>query len=399
MNPPTDEQQLIVDKVGEGKNIIVDAVAGSGKTTTVLWIAKTYPDKTILQLTYNRGLKDEVCEKRDALCLQNLEIQTYHGFASKVFRKSIYNNNKLKEVINDCSMKSYSADILILDEVQDMTPDYFVLANIVKSENLVLLGDPYQMIYKYQGANLEYLFSRCTLWKRIFERLTLSVSFRLTNPMARFMNEVVLIENRFKTVKDGPNVNYLHVNPFEEAAEILCEKINEFLKKGYDADDIFILCPSIKDTTPFNKLLNELSRNNIPIYKSSNDDERLTDSVIKNKVVVSTFHQAKGRERKIVIVYGIDSFLKNMWKDLNYEICPEFIYVALTRAKEHMFIIHALRQVKLPFIKLKLCEIKNLDYVDFIGYTYESNILPTQPKNQLFYVTRMVAHLNSDLEY
>lgn len=399
MNSPTEEQKLIVDRIGEGKNVIVDAVAGSGKTTTVLWVAKSNPHKKILQLTYNRSLKDEVCEKRDTFNLNNLEVQTYHGFASKLFKKSIHNDNLLIDAIRNKGKITYSVDILVLDEVQDMTANYFTLSNIVTSKVMVLLGDPYQMIYKYKGANLDYLFNRGNIWNRVFEKLTLTISFRLTHQMGSFMNEVVLRENRFHTVKVGPKVNYLHVNPFEAGATMIYTAIADLLKEGYRSEDIFILASSVKSmTSPFNYLLNELSRNNVPIYKPINDEEKLTESVIENKIVVSTFHQAKGRERKIVVVYGFDSFLRKTWKDVDFQICPEFVYVALTRAKEHLFIVHSEKDEKLPFIKHKLSEIKSLDYIKFTGSMKDG--IYTQlvgPRN--ITVTNMVSYLNSELEY
>ena len=47
----SDEQQTILDTVKTGKNVVVDAVAGTGKTTLVLSIAEELPDKKILQMT------------------------------------------------------------------------------------------------------------------------------------------------------------------------------------------------------------------------------------------------------------------------------------------------------------------------------------------------------------
>ena len=46
----SDEQQYILDTVKEGHNVMVDAVAGTGKTTLILSIARELSDKKILQL-------------------------------------------------------------------------------------------------------------------------------------------------------------------------------------------------------------------------------------------------------------------------------------------------------------------------------------------------------------
>ena len=63
MNEPSEEQQYIIDNVLKGHNIIVKAVAGSGKSTTVLALSKACPNKSILQLTYNSNLRLENVEK------------------------------------------------------------------------------------------------------------------------------------------------------------------------------------------------------------------------------------------------------------------------------------------------------------------------------------------------
>ena len=63
MNNPSEEQQIIIDHVKNKKNVIVDACAGSGKSTTVLSMAKSLPRRKFLQLTYNSMLRHEVNDK------------------------------------------------------------------------------------------------------------------------------------------------------------------------------------------------------------------------------------------------------------------------------------------------------------------------------------------------
>ena len=47
----TEEQEEIVKSVLD-YNVIVNAVAGSGKTTTILFMANAYPEKEFLLITY-----------------------------------------------------------------------------------------------------------------------------------------------------------------------------------------------------------------------------------------------------------------------------------------------------------------------------------------------------------
>ena len=54
----SEEQKRIIDISCGEDNCIVDAVAGSGKTTTLLGIADAQQDKNLLAVLYNRSLKD-----------------------------------------------------------------------------------------------------------------------------------------------------------------------------------------------------------------------------------------------------------------------------------------------------------------------------------------------------
>ena len=63
---PSEEQLTIINHIKSGKyNGEVDAVAGSGKTTTILSLASHIADKSIIQITYNSELKREVSEKKE----------------------------------------------------------------------------------------------------------------------------------------------------------------------------------------------------------------------------------------------------------------------------------------------------------------------------------------------
>lgn len=63
------EQKEIVKAISES-DVTVDAVAGSGKTTTAMFIAKEYPDKNILLITYNKQL--QLDNKSKCSCLKIL---------------------------------------------------------------------------------------------------------------------------------------------------------------------------------------------------------------------------------------------------------------------------------------------------------------------------------------
>lgn len=75
----TDEQLGVI--AAEDPILKVNAVAGSGKTTTLLAFAAHRPQSRILYLAYNRSVADEVREKARARSLANLTVSTIHALA------------------------------------------------------------------------------------------------------------------------------------------------------------------------------------------------------------------------------------------------------------------------------------------------------------------------------
>ncbi|NBV29315.1 hypothetical protein EBS02_09950, partial [bacterium] len=97
---PSEEQQYIIDCVKDGYSVMIDAVAGSGKTTTIINLAHQIPGKKILQVTYNAALKFEVREKVIKYGLKNLEIHSYHSLAVNYFDPTAYNDIHMKKALN-----------------------------------------------------------------------------------------------------------------------------------------------------------------------------------------------------------------------------------------------------------------------------------------------------------
>lgn len=102
----TKEQHDIINSTG---NIKINAVAGSGKTTTVIEYAKTRPNESkILYLAFNKSVKLEAIRKFEKQGLSYVKVETAHSLAYKhiVFanRYSVkaqgYKTNELVEILN-----------------------------------------------------------------------------------------------------------------------------------------------------------------------------------------------------------------------------------------------------------------------------------------------------------
>jgi F-box protein, helicase, 18 len=77
----TDEQEHIINSTGDIK---INAVAGSGKTTTIIEYARTRPAQAkILYLAFNKSVKLEAIKKFVEKGLQNVTVETAHSLAYK----------------------------------------------------------------------------------------------------------------------------------------------------------------------------------------------------------------------------------------------------------------------------------------------------------------------------
>lgn len=101
----TTEQHAIINSNG---NIKINAVAGSGKTTTIIEYAKARPaNSRILYLAFNRSVKIEATKKFVEKGLSNVKVETAHSLAYKniIFkhhykvRSAGYKTNEIAEVL------------------------------------------------------------------------------------------------------------------------------------------------------------------------------------------------------------------------------------------------------------------------------------------------------------
>lgn len=355
------EQELITTCKS---HIVVDAVAGSGKTTTILHLALRYPNANIIQITYNNMLKREVRKKVNRLSINNMSIHTYHSLAVKYYDESAYTDEEIKKILlgnMPIKINSKSVDILLIDETQDMAQDYYQLvrkfiADTNSNPQIVIMGDRYQSIYEFKGANYKFLTLADKIWNFPFEKMTLSTSYRLTHQIAWFVNKAMLGIDRISTIKSGPLVDYYIGNSYE-----IYKKLGKQLRKlmkteGIKEQDIFILSPSVKSLEPpFKKLENYMVKHGHKCITPSSDDAKLDEKVISNKIVFTTFHQAKGRERKVVVLYNFDDSFTQFFIKSTYPVssCPNILYVGATRASYKLILIQDNKYKPLNFLNTK----------------------------------------------
>ena len=84
----TKQQYDIINSTG---NIKINAVAGSGKTATIIEYAKTRPKNSkILYLAFNKSVKLEAIKKFEEIGISNVKVETSHSLA---YKNIVFQNN------------------------------------------------------------------------------------------------------------------------------------------------------------------------------------------------------------------------------------------------------------------------------------------------------------------
>ena len=115
---PSVYQQAIYDFITNGSgNAVVSAVAGSGKTTTLINALKLIPkDKNVLFLAFNKSIAGELKERvpKEAT---NIDVKTVHAYGygalTKDFKCQI-DASKYKKLLRDIIMYLESQDAMVL---------------------------------------------------------------------------------------------------------------------------------------------------------------------------------------------------------------------------------------------------------------------------------------------
>lgn len=346
---PSDEQQTIINHALTHENLAIIAVAGAGKTTTILLLARACPERSFFVLTYNRRLSDETKHRIKSFNVTNVEMYTYHGFCTRYFAPS-HNDATLSACLTSAphtSLKDHllAKDVLIIDEMQDMNDLYyqFIHHKLVFLKDvcqIVLLGDPRQTIYQFNGGNDRYLLDPQIHWNRPFTQCYLDTTYRLPHKITNFVNTLICNKYptpfRMKSVKTGDShpVEYYFTDLYKRGHHIITKYIRQF-----KIENVLVIACSVKEKTPVYKCLNLLSEQGVNMCVLK-DDATSDPEVLQNKLVASTIHKQKGCERQCVIVYGLDcSYHKYYGKNKPLTEYLNLIYVACTRSLSQLVII------------------------------------------------------------
>jgi DNA helicase-4 len=233
---------------------------------------------------------------------------------------------------------------LMVDEFQDVNGLQVKLLDLLlKPENqLFCVGDDWQSIYGFRGSDVDYIvnfekhYKNCEVYK-------LDMNYRSTQTIVGASNEVIKhnknqISKDIKAFKQAPSkIQIYRAKSLDiDGVDFLIEEVRKLYKNGLGKEDILVLYRRSKMFTPYLTALRE------------------------NKLFVSskTIHASKGLEAKAVFIIGLkegnggfpdiwlDDAIFRVVKDVKYDILLEeerrLFYVAITRAKDQLFLLSEL---------------------------------------------------------
>lgn len=351
-----------------GCNIQVLALAGCGKTTTSLAVAKhiyqTNGRKTML-LTYNKDLQLDTAKR-----IRKLQISSYckaftvHGALSRFSGQVVYKDSEVKKVltVEGVLIHPIEYDTFIIDEAQDLTPLLYeaVCLLLRKAQEyrhdiqIIILGDIMQRIYMFRDARSEYLLYPNTHFTKPlglggeFACARLSVNFRCSKKILEFVNRLInpeqflhhplyrewFLENHdiirtawgvglepcaraiaedhlYPPVFEMNLPDKLDVRPEKTIEVHLDNEIKKHWSENHKNEDIYIVAYSYDHPNSYvYKALNQLGKTCDFYY--SNESESRDERLRKGKITVSTIHNMKGREGRHVKV-----FAPSIWNERN----------------------------------------------------------------------------------
>jgi DNA helicase II / ATP-dependent DNA helicase PcrA len=229
-------------------------------------------------------------------------------------------DNKARRMIQE------KYDYVLIDEFQDTSENNFRFIRLIIKEaqpNLFVVGDDWQSIYGFRKARIEYMLNMKKYFKAA-KVIKLAVNYRSRNEIVKASSDFIR-KNRSRTRKNlrsykGPG-----------------GKVEGF--RVYNHEDE---CKALRDI-----LSGEMNagRSTAVLYRNNRQGEYIR-IMLRNfldlhgdRISLMTIHSSKGLEFDSVVIAGVsDNILPDKTADIEEE--RRLFYVALTRAKEMLYILH-----------------------------------------------------------
>ena len=340
MFKPTSEQQDFIDKAKEGKNVLVDACIGSGKTTAIQNVCVELPGKHILYLTYNRRL---LLEARARIKLKNVDVHTFHSFAGTALTAAgvaCSSEREAPQLFSSRITQMPFYDTVIVDEYQDLESNLadmlwhicYISWNMRPGfiPQFLIVGDMDQKIYDYTSFDARsFIDSFMSKLKDGYERVYFTQCFRLPAKLASDLGQAW--QKSIMGVNPDCKVNKVHD----------LDDVVTFLS-AFEPREILVLGgnngvrPKIQNLLE-SRFSDKFNKNTV--YSSTADCDRdMSNMDTSDAAIFTTYDSAKGLERPVCVVCDFTS--KYLEARMKYatrrDILKNLFLVAASRGKNYI---------------------------------------------------------------
>jgi len=346
------------------ENFTIIGNPGCGKTRTIInYCIKRFTKKNeFLIITFSNKAQMDFIERgsKSSNLFSNYNCKTFHKLAciiSKNLSKKSSESNlntlilatlkliKNEDISNIAILKN--CKIIFIDEAQDINNNQYNLVIEICNKlkiPLVLVGDPNQSIYQFQGGNDKYLLNHSNSKYQLINNYRSSKEIVEFCKYLRPNNDLPSMECKTLITDDKP---FIYINELDKIKEHI---LNEIKKGDVELQEIAII-GSVKLSKNdlsigLQQICNFLERSGIKfiqyfkdVGKNANYD--LTENIEKKDgyINILTIHSSKGLEFKKVLCinFHLNTFSRRPSEE-DYNIFKYLWYVAFTRAINKLII-------------------------------------------------------------
>lgn len=348
------DQIEVIDEIGKisNKPIWIKGHAGSGKSVLLLHSLADYlvknPSASVCVVVFTNALVDLLKTGLD-------QIPKLRGKAIPVL--TIY---KFKNRIDTGNVRY---DAIFCDEIQDLPIEFINLMKMA-CNHLIMAGDAEQSIYNSVPVWQQRPATSAEIQQAIVPiEKKLGVIYRLTDSVLKMLKKVFssMLSDMPNIAKIDTEIKLYESSDWDTEREIkFCWKeikktntlrtseVSAVLISGHDAIIEFVnvvlkiegkepwsRINGIGDKPDYNLLNDYLDRNSIPLMYIGNSYGSLTEADRDNRVVIMTFHSAKGLDFDYVYLPMVND---EMYIHSNEK---SLLLVALSRSKAGLFISYS----------------------------------------------------------
>lgn len=373
------KDQYKVVMCGTDCNIVCQACAGSGKTTTMtarianMIYNQAMPAKEFLVVTFTRNAAKEMTKRIKVLIgsdADNIACGTFHSIAWNTMQpiiKETVTKNHPQYHVDEYQLLFYQYiqqnpmpyRYIFVDEYQDINElQHLIIKELYKhATQLMVVGDEAQNIYSFRKSSSEYIRKFESYFKdKPTKRVELKINYRSSMSIINVANDV--LANMKTTIPSMVSQESIDTSPNKSSKPKSTKTIIAVTHHDTFAQEIRHVVGAITGLLDHHQeqSIVILSRNNGSLYKI---EEELIHSQIsynfisKNHhckdnvpVSLSTIHSSKGLEWNYVFIIGMsDVYFPSSKQDVDEE--RRLFYVAITRARKCCFISYSMNPLML----------------------------------------------------